>query len=83
MREQARILRITKLIGQLWDYYPDHRLGQLLVNFVFGQHTDIFFQDIFFQDDDKTEKILIKLIKAIKFYNKTEKNNAKAHIKKL
>ena len=75
MRERERIVRIIELIGQLWDRFPDHRLGQLLSNFVFGHHTDIFFQD-----DDKTEEILTK---TIKFYNKAEKKKAKAHIRKL
>jgi hypothetical protein len=75
MREKERIVRIIELIGQLWDIFPDHRLGQLLANFVFGHHTDIFFQE-----DDNTEKILIK---TIKFYNKEEKKRAKAHVKKL
>lgn len=62
MRDKERIVRIVELIGQLWDKFPDHRLGQLLANFVFGHHTDIFHQE-----DDKTEE---QLIKTIKFYNK-------------
>lgn len=75
MRDPLRIVRIIELIGQLWDKFPDQRLGQLLANYVFGHHTDIFFQE-----DDTTEKVLIK---TVKFYNKAEKKRAKNHIKKL
>ena len=74
MREKERIVRIIELIGQLWDKFPDHRLGQLLSNFVFGHHTDIFHQE-----DDQTERVLIG---AIKFYNKVEKKNAKLKSRK-
>lgn len=67
MRDKERIIRIIELIGQLWDKFPDHRLGQLLSNCVFGHHTDIFFQE-----DDHTEQALVK---AIKFYKKAEKKS--------
>ena len=69
MRDKERIVRIIELIGQLWDMFPDHRLGQLLANVVFGHH-----QDIFYQEDDISEKMLIR---AIKIYKKVEKKNAK------
>jgi hypothetical protein len=57
------------MIELLWDEFPDMRLGQLLSNFVFGRHTDIWFQE-----DVKNEEILTD---AIKFYTKVEKKNAK------
>ena len=69
MRNPERIPRIIELLGQLWDKFPDMRLGQLLSNFVFGLHTDIWFQD-----DDKNEA---RLVDAIKFYTKVEKKNEK------
>jgi len=50
MREKARIKRICKLIEKLWNTVPDQRLGQLMSNYVFGHH-----QDIFFQEDDISE----------------------------
>lgn len=36
MREKERIDRICKLIKEQWKKYPDQRLGQLLINYVFG-----------------------------------------------
>jgi len=68
MREKDRIVRILEAVGQLWDKFPNHRLGQLLANFVFGHNTDIFFQK-----DDHTEQVLEK---AVEFYNRAEKKNA-------
>lgn len=55
MREKARIKRICKLIEKLWLKNENHRLGQLLANYVFGHHTDIFFQE-----DDISEACLKK-----------------------
>jgi len=69
MRNSKRIKLICNLIELLWEKFPNHRLGQLLSNFVFGLHTDIFFQD-----DDHTEQ---QLEKAVTFYNRLEKKNAK------
>ena len=53
MRDPKRIKRICKLIEKLWKEAPDQRRGQLLSNYVFGHHTDIFYQE-----DDITEEIL-------------------------
>ena len=53
MREPQRIKRICKLLQKTWVTVPDQRLGQLLANYVFGHH-----QDIFYQEDDITEKKL-------------------------
>ena len=53
MRDLKRIKRICKLIEKVWSYYPEQRLGQLLANYVFGHH-----KDIFYQDDDVSEDIL-------------------------
>ena len=69
MRDKERIVRIIEGIGQLWDKFPDQRLGQLLSNFVFGLRTDIWYQE-----DYQSEQVLEK---AIKFYDKVEKKNAK------
>lgn len=46
---------------------PDFRLGQFLCNYVFGHHTDIFFQE-----DSLTENILNKHLYEI---NKKEGKN--------
>ena len=70
MREKARIVRIIELIGQLWDKFPDMRFTQLLMNFIVVEWQI---------EDDITEA---SLIKAIKFYNKVEKKNAKSKSRK-
>jgi len=58
MRDIKRIKRICKLIEKAWLNYPDQRLGQLLSNHVFGHKVDIFFQE-----DDVTEKYLDSFVK--------------------
>ena len=57
MRDPKRIKRILKEIETLWELVPDQRLGQLLQNYVFGRG------DIFFQEDDKSEKIIVWTVK--------------------
>lgn len=52
MREFERIDRILLKVKRLWEFHPDQRLGQLLQNYIFGRG------DIFFPEDDETEKIL-------------------------
>ena len=54
MRNPKRIKRMLKLIDQIWQKYPDQRLGQLLANYCFGHHNDIFYQE-----DDVSENTLI------------------------
>ena len=48
------------LLEQLWNKYPDQRLGQILENFVFfqGKRGDLTSVKLFHQEDDVTEKIL-------------------------
>lgn len=53
MRDPKRIPRMCKKIERVWKEFPDQRLGQLLANYVFGHH-----RDIFFQEDDESEKFL-------------------------
>jgi len=55
MRNKKRIKRICRLLEKKWSEVPDQRLGQLLINYVFGYH-----QDIFFQEDSLTENCLKK-----------------------
>lgn len=59
MRDPKRIKRICKLIEKRWLNVSDQRLGQFLANYVFGHHTDIFFQE-----DYTTEEILERELKA-------------------
>jgi len=57
MRDKKRIKRICTLIEKLWNTQQDQRLGQLLANYVFGHH-----QDIYFQEDDISETNLSNMI---------------------
>lgn len=50
-RDPVRIGRILLLLGELWQKYPDWRLGQLIVN-VTGK------SDPFYVEDDDLEKAL-------------------------
>ncbi len=61
MRDPKRIKRICQLLENTWNRYPELRLGQLLINFVFGtQGRD---SHIYFKEDDEIEANLDKLIK--------------------
>lgn len=57
MRDPERIDRILKLISTIWYKYPDLRLGQLLFTFA------DFIDDVFYYEDDKTEKLLEENLK--------------------
>jgi len=49
--------KILKLLKELWEKYPNHRLGQLLENFVFNK------DKMFFQEDEDTIKKIKKSLK--------------------
>ena len=65
MRDPERIKRICKKIEELWNKAPDQRLGQLLENYVFdaGKNRGAATCFLFYQEDDKTEKIIEEAIK--------------------
>ena len=65
MREIKRIKRICKKLEQLWHYFPDQRLGQLLENYVFGHHIDTG-GCIFNHEDDEIEIKLNTLLFTLK-----------------
>jgi len=52
MRDPKRIDRVLDRVRELWNIYPDQRLGQLLQNYVFGRG------DNFYIEDDETERML-------------------------
>jgi len=58
MRDPNRIPEVLELIRQLWEKYPDWRLGQLLVNV---SDTD----NIFYVEDDRVEKGLVNYLKLV------------------
>ncbi len=60
MRDPKRIKIICQLLENVWNHYPELRLGQLLINFVFGsQGRD---SHIYFKEDDEIEISLNKVI---------------------
>ena len=59
MRDPTRIPRIISLLQQLWEIYPDQRLGQMLTNYVVTS-------DVFHIEDDRWEDYLEKLIPRLK-----------------
>ena len=63
MRDPKRIDRMCDLMKEQWHKYPDQRLGQLLINYVFGRVSE---GRIFYQEDDITEERLIRLEPIIK-----------------
>jgi hypothetical protein len=60
MRDPKRIDKVLAALGKLWKKHPDQRLGQLLENYVFfeGERGDKTSVRMFYQEDDKTLKIL-------------------------
>lgn len=57
MREIDRIDRILDKIKLIWHEAPDQRLGQLLSNYVFGHHVDIWHMQ-----DHNIELLLDKML---------------------
>lgn len=64
MRDIKRIPRILEKLEKIWLLVGDQRLGQLLENYVFfaGERGDKTSVALFFQEDDKTEEFLDKII---------------------
>lgn len=62
MRDPKRIKKIIKELEELWNKYPDQRLGQILENYVFidGARGDKTSVTLFFQEDSKTLIMLHK-----------------------
>ena len=58
MREFERIERICKVLKKQWETQPDQRLGQFLMNYVFGNKGGTHTAFIFYGEDDITEERL-------------------------
>ncbi len=56
MRDPSRIKSICKLLEKAWSYYPEERMGQFLLNTVFGSLGRD--SHIYHKEDDKIESIL-------------------------
>ena len=61
MRDLERIDRICQKLNKVWKEIPDQRLGQLLENYIFGRDN----QNLWFQDDDCTERRFDNIIRLI------------------
>lgn len=61
MRDLERIDRICQKLNKIWKEIPDQRLGQLLENYIFGRDS----QNLWFQDDDCTERRFDNIIRLI------------------
>ena len=60
MRDPRRIRRITRLIENIWNRYPDMRFGQLYMSLftMYERHTGIKFRDYWNVEDSHFEKFL-------------------------
>lgn len=61
MRDLERIDRICQKLNRIWKEIPDQRLGQLLENYIFGRDS----QNLWFQEDTRTEELFDNILKAI------------------
>ena len=68
MRDQKRITRILKLIGNVWENNPDLRLCQLISN-LFPRGDDIFYVE-----DEELERYLLRGT----YENQKRKSNSKS-----
>ena len=61
MRDLERIDRICQKLNKVWKEIPDQRLGQMLENYIFGRDS----QNIWFQEDTRTEELFDNILKVI------------------
>ena len=61
MRDLERIDRICQKLNRVWKEIPDQRLGQLLENYIFGRDS----QNLWFQEDARTEELFDNILKVI------------------
>lgn len=61
MRDLERIDRICQKLNKVWKEIPDQRLGQLLENYIFGRDS----QNLWFQEDTRTEELFDNILKII------------------
>ena len=69
--------KICDLLKVLWKKYPDQRLGQLLDNYIFfnGERIDKTNAYLFYQEDDETEKIILKKLYKISLLEEIKEKN--------
>jgi len=49
-------------IGKMWKAHPDQRLGQLVMNYIFGNIGGSHTAYIFYKEDDISEAILDEML---------------------
>lgn len=57
MRDEQRIYDIMVKLQDLWEHYPDQRLGQLLTNYVFTKNDAMFY----LEDDEVSQRLTDRL----------------------
>ena len=74
MRDPKRIIKVCQLLENAWSRYPDQRLGQFLLNYVFGSlGRDAH---IYQKEDNEVEtllKVFIEKLDAFKELPEAEK----------
>ena len=84
-RDPNRIKKICDLLENAWSRYPDQRLGQFLLDYVFGS----FGRDshIFNKEDDLTEALLEECIAKFDAFEKLseaeKKEQRELYLKRL
>jgi len=75
MRNPKRIKKVCQLLENAWSRNPDQRLGQFLLNFVFGS----FGKDshIYHKEDDEIEALLKEFIEKLDAFNELSKAEKK------
>ena len=63
MRDPSRIKSICKLLEKAWSYFPEERMGQFLLNTVFGSLGRD--SHIYHKEDNEVETILKLIIEKL------------------
>lgn len=78
MRDPKRIEVIIDKLNKLWLYYPDWRLGQLIINVLKQANPNIINPAIFYCEDHDWEALLNRWLNDIKQFEADQ--DAKAEI---
>ena len=75
MRDPNRIKRICQILENAWRRYPDQRLGQFLLNYVFGSIGRD--SHIYHKEDGEIENLLKDCIKKFDAFEALSKDEQK------
>ncbi len=79
MRDPKRIKRVCRLLEEVWSHFPQQRMGQLLLNFVFGSYGRD--HHIYNKEDDEVEQILKLFMEKFNEFKELPKQEKKEEIK--